>query len=126
MLGGITQWQDWKISTTLYVYERMESGYGEPIQIIEVDGEVTSLALYGDILAVGTPFSNGLMTRSGRIQIYRRSASGIWEFNRSLLATGQVEQLGMSIAFDGDRLLANAQERGGERKPMALFYQLSK
>jgi Ca2+-binding RTX toxin-like protein len=74
-----------------------------------------SVAVDGDVIAVGVPLDDGGVTNRGAVQVFRRDA-GVWSYAEELAdpnaAAGDV--LGWSVAIDGDTIVAGARLDGGD------------
>jgi hypothetical protein len=101
----------------VFIFEKSPAGTWSLRQRIDAD-ETTqamtmqafgySLALQGDDLIVGSPLWNG---SAGRIDIYRRDVSGLWNyFGPMMLGTGN-DRFGASVAVDDGLLVATAPGR---------------
>lgn len=102
-----------------YVFRREGGGWVEEARLIPdalgpFDQLGHSIALSGDVLAVGAPGDDTRADAAGTVYVYERGANG-WELAAMLTAGqgGNVAEnvgdgLGFSVALEGDTLLAGA------------------
>lgn len=98
-----------------YVFRREGGGWVEEARLIPdalgpFDQLGHSIALSGDVLAVGAPGDDTRGDAAGTVYVFERGANG-WTL-AAMLTAGQGENvgdgLGFSVALDGDTLLAGA------------------
>jgi choice-of-anchor B domain-containing protein len=109
----------------VHVFARSGSGWTERTQIeassagIE-DGFALSLAVRGNLMAVGAPLQNG-----GRGAVYvfeRASASGAWREVAHITHAGNAnDQLGAAVAVTGNLVLAGAPGLAGGRGAVLVY-----
>lgn len=73
-----------------------------------------SCAIAGDALVLGVRDAPAVAFRSGAAYVYRRDASGVWQFEQKLMASdgGPQDRFGAAVSIDRDRLVVGAPEAG--------------
>ncbi|MCH2134325.1 MAG: FG-GAP repeat protein [Phycisphaerales bacterium] len=69
-----------------------------------------TVALGADFCAIGAPLDDDQGPTSGSVCVFNRTGTGGWTFETKLLHPGGAagDQLGLSLAVDGDRILSGA------------------
>jgi Tol biopolymer transport system component len=100
-------------SGSVYVYERRTAAWSLTAHLRPEgptsDSFGTALAVTPDVIAVGAPHSTGVISDSGAVFVYRRSAAG-WALRRRVFSCDGTlfEGLGASLAIAGERILSGA------------------
>lgn len=88
----------------------------------------SSVDIQGDLMAVGAMLDTGADWASGAVHLFERTSDG-WELDEVLLAPDGdlTDMLGISVAIDGDRLIAGAwwDEETGVRSGSAYIFENS-
>ena len=72
-------------------------------------GSIHSVAIEGDIIAVGVPLAQGMAKETGAVVVYNRSGEGWMEHSRIHAADGQTgDHFGEWVSLDGGRLAVGA------------------
>jgi hypothetical protein len=107
-------------NSSAFIFERDASGtWRQVARLSSPEGALgfgVSVALSGDLAAVGAPLDGGSMLTGGRgaVYVFRRSAGGEWTRAAQLTASDATGQtvLGVSIDLSGDDLLAASRGAG--------------
>jgi len=99
----------------VFVFELQAGAWVQTQMLAAPDGRPgdafgSAVALQGDVLLVGAPWHDQTGHDSGAVYLYRRDASGLFEFVSKLLdpAAEPNAQFGRAIAVDGDTVLVSA------------------
>ncbi|HEU4664098.1 MAG TPA: FG-GAP repeat protein [Dokdonella sp.] len=98
------------------VYERSSAGAWTRIQDIERNG-YESIAMSGDVAALGNPAAGANDSTAGEVALYRRSG-GVWQLENVIPGAGVGQQFGDEVSLDGDRL---AVASNGEHVPVLMY-----
>lgn len=139
------EWAAIGSANAVYLY-RMGIGGWTLAQVLTDDDDVpatpgivvrslrSSLALSGDLLAVGDASANvdpgsGVVSNAGAVVLFRRGGDGIWRHEASLRAAAPLgsSAFGSRVALDDDALLVGApnDQIGGIRVGGAYLFQQS-
>ncbi|HVT56835.1 MAG TPA: hypothetical protein VHR45_00405 [Thermoanaerobaculia bacterium] len=106
-------------SGAVYVFHRSGSEWSQEAKLAPAEAATGDrfglvLALSGDLLAVGAPFSSGAGSLAGAVYLFRRGPSG-WSEEAALRAADPAPfaAFGFAVAVDGGTLLAGAPFAGG-------------
>jgi len=103
-------------SGSAFVYTRDPvSGDWTEQKILPADGAAydefgKSVSMLGNTAIIGADGDSDNGFRSGSVYVYQRKASGLWEEQQKLLATGGAkdEHFGISVVVSGDRFVAGS------------------
>ncbi len=133
VIGAITA--NGRIDNTgaAYVFEREPGGqWSETARLFASDGEPSdwfgySVAIDGDVAAVGSVFAAGRSAASGAAYIFRRDVNGQWTQEARLIAPDgeQDDRFGHSIAVAGDTVIVGCPQDTGRdyQSGSAYVYQ---
>ena len=103
-------------SGAAYLFERDNEGnWSQAGKLVAPDAAAEdafgrTVALGQGFCAVGAPLDDDLGQTSGSIRVFTETADGTWVFDAKLLHPGgsSGDELGLSLAVDGDRILGGA------------------
>src|SRR5688572_969695 len=120
---------DFTASGSVYVFELSGSTWVEVAKIAAPQREFFSrfgfdVAIDGDTLVAGAPFSDQGVpnSRQGAVYVFERSGS-TWQFQQLLVASDpqQHDNFGRSLALDGDRLLVGGYHDHAQTDDGAMY-----
>lgn len=118
-------------SGAVIVFERDKAGaWPQSAVLIPSDAQAGdnfgfSIALSGNVLAVGAPFSTVSDIQTGAVYIFNKAADGRWVESVKLGSPsgGAFDIFGQSVAIDGDRLVVGAFQAGDEQQGTVFVYE---
>ena len=119
---------------TAYVFERASNGTWSEVQILtasdaaEDDGFGGSVAVYGDVVAIGADSEDGAGTNRGATYVFDRASDGTWSEAQKLIAsdTADSDKFGNFVGMDGNTIVAGAELEDGAgttRGAAYVFYR---
>ncbi|HET9621289.1 MAG TPA: hypothetical protein VFP84_07985 [Kofleriaceae bacterium] len=113
------------------VFERHDDTWSAGVPIVAADPAVGdnfgfSVALSGDVLAVGAPFSTVAGVQTGAVYLFARAADASWQEVAKLGSPtgGGLDLFGLSVAIDNGRLVVGATAAGDIRQGLVFVYTL--
>ena len=94
-----------------FLFEEGPAGWIQTEQFSAADGSGgdwfgTSVAVHGDLLAIGARLDDQILSNSGSVYLYSKSASGEYELEQKLIAPEQLDfaEFGRAIEMSGEWL----------------------
>lgn len=121
IVGAITAAGESHHTGAAYIYDRDgNGGWSESARLFASDGQDDqwfgySVAIAGNLAAVGAPFGTGQQGESGAAYIFRRDVSGAWSQAAKLIASDGVQDdwFGASVAVFNDTAIVGAPQAEG-------------
>ncbi|MBL7827005.1 MAG: HYR domain-containing protein, partial [Saprospiraceae bacterium] len=116
-----------------YILIRTPNGWTQMAKLLPADVEPddlfgASVAIHGNIAAVGAPSDDDPVGNEGAVYVFYRTPANVWNLIKKVKASDAdpADNFGISVDLDGERLLVGANhddEKGANAGAAYVFYQ---